>query len=78
MSWRNQKKNEHVVLVKRHRESEMEKPIQDLINRGYDLVYGPVEQQLDGKRFDVADYKRQNFVENTFHSFWIAKMKKVN
>jgi len=66
------------VTIRRQRKHEAEQAIKDLKKRGFELIYPLTEHSKDGKIFDRDSYNRKIFVENTYSSCWIAKMRKVD
>lgn len=65
------------ITIQRVREYEINQAIQDLTDRGFTLLYGPVMRSRDGKIFSRDDYGRKIFRENTQHSIWVARLQKV-
>lgn len=66
------------VIISRQRKHEAEQAVRDLEARGYEVVYPLTEHSRDGKIFDRNSFNRQIFVQNTFNSCWIAKLRKVD
>lgn len=64
------------ITIKRMNEKEINQAIAGLERRGYEVVFPPKQIGEDGKMFSTDDRKRQIFYENTFHSYWVAKMRK--
>jgi len=67
----------HPVVIHRQRESEAKQAIDDLIARGYEVIYPLTELKNDGKRFKTDSYNRRIFIENTGSSCWVAKLRRV-
>lgn len=65
------------VIIRRQRKHEAEQAIRDLENKGFEVIYPLTEISSEGKLFDRDQYNRKIFVENTFSSCWIAKLKKI-
>jgi hypothetical protein len=66
------------VTIKRHKEKEIYQAIEGLEKRGYELISPPKQISKDGKLFRADERKRMIFNNNTFQSFWIAKMRKAD
>ncbi|MGG0718713.1 hypothetical protein ABE096_14115 [Robertmurraya massiliosenegalensis] len=65
------------ITIRRTRKYEAEQAIDDLVARGFEVVFPLTEFSRDGKIFDRDAYNRQVFVEHTHSSCWIAQMRKV-
>jgi hypothetical protein len=65
------------VTIKRHKEKEIYQAIEGLEKRGYELISPPKQISKDGKIFSTDERKRMIFNDNTFYSFWVAKMRRV-
>lgn len=65
------------IIIRRKRKYEAEQAINDLLERGFELVCPLTKLTHEGKLFDRDDYNRKIFVENTFSCCWIAKLKKA-
>jgi muramoyltetrapeptide carboxypeptidase LdcA involved in peptidoglycan recycling len=65
------------VTIHRQFKHEAEKAISDLEKRGFEVVFPLTELKRDGKRFKSDAFNRKIFIENTFSSCWIAKLRKV-
>ncbi len=64
------------VVIHRQRKHEAERAIQDLEKRGYEVVFPLTEIHKDGKKFKTDSYNRKIFMENTFASVWVAKLRR--
>lgn len=64
------------IIIHRQRKYEAEQAINDLEKRGYELVYPLTEQKKEGRNFTTDGY-RSIFLENTYSSKWIAKLRRV-
>jgi hypothetical protein len=65
------------TIIHRQRKHEAEIAINDLLNRGFELVYPLTEITRDGKQFSTDSYGRKIFQHNTFTSCWVAKLRRV-
>lgn len=65
------------VTIHRQHKHEAEQAIQDLEDRGFEVIFPLTEFGSDGKRFRTDSYGRKIFVENTSSSCWIAKLRRV-
>lgn len=59
-----------------HAEAEINQAINDLVSRGYELVFGPQCFSNSGKCYIPAENKRVVFKENVQSNMWRAKMRK--
>lgn len=66
------------VIITRQREHEAQQAINDLVARGFEIVFPLTEFSSDGKVFDRDPYNRKIFVENTQRTCWKAKLRKVD
>ncbi|KYC92234.1 hypothetical protein B4102_3775 [Heyndrickxia sporothermodurans] len=65
------------VTITRRKRHEAEQAIKDLEARGFEIIYPLTEISRDGKIFNTDSYNRKIFVQNTFNSCWVAKMRRV-
>lgn len=65
------------VIIHRQRKREAEQAIADLERRGFEIIFPLTEFPSQGKLFDRDSYNRRIFVENTFSSCWMAKLRRV-
>lgn len=65
------------VTIHRQKKHEAEQAIKDLEARGFKVIFPLKEIHSDGKTFRTDGYHRRIFVENTFNSYWVAKLRKV-
>lgn len=63
-----------VVLIRRRKKYEAAQAIIDLVERGFEVVYPLTELTSEGKKFYLDMYKKPVFINNSFHSCWIAKL----
>lgn len=71
--------NYYYVPIQRegiHAEAEINQAINDLVSRGYELVFGPQCFTKTGKKFVAAENRRVAFEENVQSNIWRAKMRK--
>lgn len=66
------------VTIRRQRKHEAEQAIEDLIKKGFEVIFPLTEFSRDGKIFDRDSFNRRVFVQNTQSSCWIAKLRKVD
>ncbi|MCB5235482.1 hypothetical protein [Niallia circulans] len=57
-------------------EAEIKQAINDLVSRGYELVFGPQCFTKTGKKFVAKEKRRVAFDENVQSNMWRAKMRK--
>ncbi|MEK5173209.1 hypothetical protein NST63_08450 [Heyndrickxia sp. FSL W8-0496] len=65
------------VVIRRRRKHEAEQAISDLEARGFEIIYPLTEISSSGKIFDRDSFNRKIFIQNTFETCWIAKMRRV-
>lgn len=65
------------TIVHRQRKSEAETAINDLLNRGFELIFPLTEITREGKQFRTDSYGRKIFVNNSFTSCWVAKLRRI-
>jgi hypothetical protein len=68
---------EQNVIITRRRKREAEQAIDDLLKRGYTIIYPLTENTRDGKQFTTDSFNRRIFQNNTFSSYWRAKLRRV-
>lgn len=59
-----------------HAKEEIEKAIEDLTGRGFELVYGPECNIRQAKAFTQDEYGRCVFKENIQSQLWRARLRK--
>lgn len=65
------------TIIRRQTREEAEAAVEELLKRGFELIYPITEIQHDGKKFSTDSYKRRIFEYNTFHRQYVAKLMKV-
>ena len=65
------------TIIHRQTYEEAEEAVNELLKRGFELIYPITEIQHDGKKFSTDSYKRRIFEYNTFHRQYVAKLRKV-
>lgn len=70
-------RQERPIVIKRRRKHEAEQAIKELIDRGFELVHGPVQLYREGKQFSIDSFGRRKFEANTSNGCWAAKLRRV-
>jgi hypothetical protein len=65
------------TVIHRQKKKEAEIAINDLLNRGFKIVYPLTEITRDGKQFRTDSYGRKIFMNNSFTSCWVAKLRRI-
>ena len=65
------------IVIQRARKHEIDKAVQELVDRGFEVICPPVQQTFECKRFSNKDFGRRAFLENVQESKWMAKLRKV-
>jgi hypothetical protein len=65
------------TVIHRQKKKEAEVAINDLLNRGFEIIYPLTEITRDGKQFSTDSYGRKIFQRNMFTSCWVAKLRRV-
>jgi len=69
-----------ITTVHRRHHHEMERAINDLLQRGFTLIYGPEEKKTFTATRGNYNYRRGRYesVDKGTASCWIAKLEKVD
>ena len=65
------------IVIQRARKHEIDKAVQELVDRGFKVICPPVQQTFTGKKYSPVGYGRRVFDENIQESKWMAKLRKV-
>jgi hypothetical protein len=65
------------TIIHRQKKHEAETAINDLVARGFEVIFPLTEITRDGKQFSSDSYGRKIFQHNTFTSCWVARLRKV-
>ncbi|ALC92079.1 hypothetical protein AM500_21505 [Bacillus sp. FJAT-18017] len=65
------------TTVTRKTEKEARQAIDDLLRRGYEVIYPLTQITNDGKQWKRDAYGRNIFIQNTPKSSWKAKLRRV-
>jgi hypothetical protein len=64
------------TVIRRQRKHEAEMAVDDLIKRGFKVVFPLTEFSREGKTFSTDSYNRKIFQNNTYSSCWMAKLRR--
>ena len=65
------------IVIQRARKHEIDKAVQELVDRGFKVICPPVQQTFEGKKYSPVGHGRRAFDENIQESKWMAKLRKV-
>lgn len=66
----------HTITIRRRNKLEALQAIKDLKRRGYEVIAPLTNIQSDGKDFRPDEARRRVFMNNTFSTCWMARLRR--
>lgn len=68
----------HTVRIRRKRKYEVVQAMIDLVQRGYEVVYGPQEIKSVGSLFKRGRHNKMEFSRGTYSTHWVAQLRRAD